>query len=663
MASKGTDPDEGTSGMAFVSREADVSGEDSSDADEEGSDAESMISDLFDDTDQAQGNTQALFQQLQAQDDERIVQALKRKHLGTPEGATALNALSPRLEGMQISPPRRPGVKKKLFTSSVEDSGVGISLEQTNEAEDISAVLREKVEGEDGRVAGDGAEQEPAVELEVLTQHSVPSDLPSDITPDISGTSGEQEGTTESTETAETENGLMTAILNAKNKRACMLGAFKSVFQVSFCDLVRQYRSDKTCSNAWVIAVLGLHEAYYDILKTALPQHCTFSHMQYRAEREGCIGLMLLEFTAAKNRDTVKKLLKTLAGVKEEFTLLQPPNIRSPAAAMYWVERSYSNLTDKQGPYPDWITRQTTLAMQTEEVAFDFSRMVQWAYDQKYMDESTIAYYYAQHAEEDANAMAWLRTSTQAKHVRDCAVMVRHYYTAQMREMTMAQWIAHRCEQVTEEGGDWKPVIKFLRLQGVEVIPWLRHMRDWLKGIPKKNCLCYWGPPNSGKSMFCMSMVRFLAGAVLSYVNAKSQFWLQPVSTAKVALLDDATRPAWAYIDIHLRNLVDGNPVSLDLKHKAPVQIVCPPMLITTNIDISTDEHLKYLYSRIKCISFPCALPLDSKGNPTLLLTDKHWKSFFTHFAQHQEIEVEEDEDGLSQRSFKCSARTDTDSL
>uniref|UniRef100_A0AAU7E2J7 Protein E8^E2C n=1 Tax=Eidolon bat papillomavirus TaxID=3141875 RepID=A0AAU7E2J7_9PAPI len=401
MADRGMDPQEGTSGLQFIDAEAEVdNGTESGDEADDGSD-QSSISDLFDETDQAPGNPLLLFQQQQAEEDARLVALIKRKHLTTPEHK-AVQALSPRLTAMRISPPRVLA-KKQLFRPE-DDSGVGLSLlEDSHETADTSASVSQVEDG--ARGAADG--QEETISTGGSTENG------------RSGSSGEGGGELPSAQVQLTpptpQDGggtgegsvLAAAILRSHNRRVCMLAEFKAEYGVSYTDLVRTFKSDKTCCKNWVLAIFGLCEPIYHTLRTVIPEQCDYSHMELRMTRKGGIAIMLCEFKAVKNRATVQKMLKTIANIPEELTLIQPPQIRSPPAALYWVQRAPSSCTDVVGSMPDWITKQTMLShMLAEDVTFDFSKMVQWAYDQNFTDEPRIAYNYALFAEEDANAVA-----------------------------------------------------------------------------------------------------------------------------------------------------------------------------------------------------------------------------------------------------------------
>lgn len=146
-----------------------------------------------------------------------------------------------------------------------------------------------------------------------------------------------------------------------------------------------------------------------------------------------------------------------------------------------------------------------------------------------------------------------------------------------------------------------------------------------------------------------MSLLKFLSGRVVSFANSNSHFWLSPLVDAKVGMLDDATHRAWLHIDTYLRGGLDGSVVSIDHKHRAPVQIKFPPMLITTNLDILKEPTFKYLYSRLTFFNFPEQLPLSATGEPRYTLSEQSWASFFTRFWGTLALsDQEEDDDGPS---------------
>ena len=156
-----------------------------------------------------------------------------------------------------------------------------------------------------------------------------------------------------------------------------------------------------------------------------------------------------------------------------------------------------------------------------------------------------------------------------------------------------------------------------------------------------------------------MSLIKALGGRVISYANARSQFWLQPLTETKIAMLDDATEACWNHLDTYLRNGLDGNWVSVDCKHKAPIQMKFPPLLITSNYDILKNERYKFLVSRIKIFEFKNKFPFNEDGTPMFELNDQSWKSFFQRLWQQLELSDQEDEgeDGGSEPAFQCTRR------
>ncbi|AHL83544.1 E1 [Enhydra lutris papillomavirus 1] len=450
------------------------------------------------------------------------------------------------------------------------------------------------------------------------------------------------------------ENGAE-ALFKSKNQKAFSYHKFKESFGLSFTELTRAFQSDKTCSVDWVVCVLYMPESRSEAAKTLLQDQCTYVFFC----QIGVCTLMMLSFKNQKNRETLFKSLKSLLRVRDSQLMADPPRTRSAACALYWYKKGMSQCSFTHGTLPDWIAKQTLLDHQFgAEKPFDLSVMIQWAYDNNHVEESQIAYHYALLAETNSNAAAFLNSNSQAKMVRDCATMVRYYKKAEMQRMSMSEWIFKCCTSAAQDG-DWKEVVKFLRFQGIEFISFIASFKQFLRGVPKKNCLVFWGPPNTGKSMFCTSLLNFLKGKVISYVNSKSQFWLQPLSEAKIGLLDDATKPCWDYFDTYMRNALDGNAVSIDCKHKAPLQLKCPPLLVTTNVDVHADERWKYLRSRISCFCFGCEFPFLDDGSPGFKLNDESWASFFTRFWTHLELSDQEDEgdDGDTQPSLKLCTR------
>ena len=605
---RGINPIEGCSGW-FLDDEAECSDLENDLEklfDEETSETE--LSDFLDDGETEQGNSRELLHQQESAECEEQVQYLKRKYF-SPK---AVQQLSPRLQAISLSPQQK--TKKRLFVE--QDSGVelsGLELSVTNEAEDVA----------------------PEVE--------VPAALPV-----VQGEGG-----------GATATELIKDLLKSSNARAKLLNKVKEYFGVGFYELTRQYKSNKTCCKDWVLAIYGARDELLEACKQLLQQYCSYIWIYIN----GIMSLFLLCFNSVKSRDTVCKLISSMLDVQTVQILSEPPKLRSMVSALFWYKYSMDKSVYAFGTYPDWIVSQTMISHQFGDTAqFDLSQMVQWAFDNNLMEESDIAYKYAKLADTDSNARAWLAHNSQAKFVRECAAMVRHYKRGEMRDMSISEWIYHVMQSVEGEG-HWSDIVKFIRFQGINFILFLDAFKHFIQGTPKKQCLLIYGPPDCGKTMFTMSLLRFMKGRVISFANSKSHFWLQPLGECKMGLLDDATEPCWTYIDLYLRNGIDGNLVSIDCKHKAPMQIKFPPLLITSNMNIISEERFRYLHSRIQGFEFKNKFPFNADGTPQFALTDQSWKSFFTRLWKQLELSDQEDEgeeeeqNGGTQRSFQCTTR------
>lgn len=333
----------------------------------------------------------------------------------------------------------------------------------------------------------------------------------------------------------------------------------------------------------------------------------------------------------------------------ENIVLADPPNKRSVLAALF-----YKNLVLRQGALPSWC-KDVLCNEQLSGEGFELSKMIQWALDNNCTDESSIAYKYSLRAEEDHNAQLFLKSNSQAKYVRDCAAMVRHFNRGRMVTIPMVEHMASRIREYKDEGNEdgWKSIVVLLRYQHVPLKDMLMALSYWLRGRPKKSTMAICGVPDSGKSMFTLSLIRFLDGKVLSFANNKSHFWLQPLTECKYAAIDDVTLPCWDYINIYLRNALDGNTICVDCKHRAPVQLKCPPLLLTTNYDPRVSGYdgegtgYKYLKSRIQFFCFNRPIPIYG-CQPRFLVEASDWRSFFLKFRKELELDIDQYDYGES---------------
>ncbi|AWK28211.1 E1 protein [Human papillomavirus type 221] len=563
----------------------------------------SDISNLIDNCEEVdQGNSLELFNKQVTEDCNKALLNLKRKYLSpSPKKSICADRdLSPRLLAVSIS--AKKSSKRQLF----QDSGI-----EENEAEDF---LEEQVEY--GLGCNNGA-----------------------------GKSG---------------GNRLLDLLRSNNRRAVLLAKFKDLYGISFHELIRPFKNDKSICDNWVVIVYAAADEVIEGSKVLLEQHCDY----FLIKHYDFMCLYLVSFHTGKCRDTVQKLFRSMLNVEDAQLVCDPPKHRSTATALYFYKCSIGNAAYMFGELPNWISKLVLVEHQAAATSdsFDFSEMVQWAYDHNYIEESRIAYEYAVLAQTDSNAAAWLNHNNQVKYVKDCAYMCKLYKRQEMKDMSMSQWIWKCCNKIEAEG-DWKVIPQFLKFQGVNFISFLTAFKPFLKCTPKKNCILFHGDPDTGKSYFVYSLITFLQGKVISIMNSKSQFWLQPLSEGKIGLIDDVTYTGWQYIDVHMRTGLDGNMISVDLKHKAPQQMKLPPLLVTSNINVHKEMSLVYLHSRINAFEFTKKLPIDDNGEPVYKITDVTWKYFFIKLAKHLDLSPEDEGNGETERTLRCSARSSADAL
>lgn len=560
----------------------------------------SNVSQLIDDEVDAedQGNSLALYNKQVTEECDLALHVLKRKYC-SPKHSVA--DLSPKLQAVTISP--RKSSKRRLF----HDSGI-VEDEAESSIEQVPETGTETVAGKDGACLAN------------------------------------------------------LNLLKSNNRKATALALFKELFGVPYNELIRNYKSNKSCSVNWVVVVFNAVDEVIEASKTTMLQHCKY----LQVITSSFSALYLLEFINAKSRETVSNLVCSLMNVQDWQVFCDPPKIKSVPTALYFYKKAIAKTCYMSGAFPNWLAQLTLVnhQMAATPESFQLSKMVQWAYDNELTEEPEIAYNYALCADTDSNAAAFLNSNSQVKYVKDCALMVRLYRRQEMRDMSMSDWIFHCCDRCQAEG-DYKNIALFLKYQQVSFIQFLITLKTLLKCIPKKHCLVLYGPPDTGKSYFAFSLMTFIRGKVVSFLNRGSHFWLQPLIDTKMGFMDDATFAAWQYMDINMRNALDGNSMSIDAKHKIPQQIKLPPLVVTTNIDVKAEPSLKYLHSRLQCIEFPNKMPFTESGEPLYKITDAEWKCFFRKFAVQLELQ-EEEADGeprITDRPFRCTTGDSNDSV
>lgn len=651
MADKDEGTDDSLEGCSdwYIVREAECKDDNSIDrCFEEDTDNESFVSDLVDNAVVEQGNSLEQFQMQEFQTGLEQIQELKRKFVRSPRRlpkSADVCDLSPQLQKVTITPKKK---KVKKLSFEAEDSGV-VTNEAENDAQELLQV--------------ESILQDSSLSMPVALAQSTPFSLSrnaedseleniENIPPAPAGQNNLNQGHL-------IDRDAVRMLMKTLNGRAIILSKFKLSFGVSFIDLTRSFKSDKTMSKDWVVAIFGVSEESCRSAQQLLQAHCDFVYLE--CGHANCAAA-LLELKNQKCRDTLIKLLKTVMTVNELQVLAEPPRTASTVSALFWYKRCTKDEATCFGNVPLWVMRQCSLQhQQGYEKPFCLTEMVQWALDNEYEDESVIAFNYAMEAELRDNARAFLKCTSQPKLVRDCSTMVKLYKRAQMRSMSVSAWIHWKCHAIkNSDENDWRHIANFLRYQGIHLYQFVGCMQNFLKGKPKKSCIVLHGPPNTGKSLFAMSLIKFLQGKVITYANSQSHFWLQPLLDARFALLDDATHKCWSYIDIFLRGALDGNVVCLDSKHRNPAQVKFPPLIITTNVDVEKESSLHYLLSRLKFFNFSEPLPIETTGEPRYELTEKTWRSFFARFWVTLDLSDQEEDDGESPTALRLHTGSNT---
>ncbi|QGM48357.1 E1 [Hemidactylus frenatus papillomavirus 2] len=523
--------------------------------------------------------------------------------------------LSPKLQAMQITAEGSGGIPKRQLFAAVPPTP------RKGHIETVGHDIQEYADNRDPGISPDNAEEG--------TESSLPCGQPQ---------------TSESLSCKD----IVDKLRSAKDRKNRLMGLFKDQLGFSFAQIVRPFKSDSTQSTEWV--VMGSD------LKLGIAMECLLANegvMDVLQCWQNGICVLYLGFLHSKSRRAVQGLFKT-AGCEVSYFTFEPPNCRSIQAALFWRD----NCQCKKGGLPQWVTSTFMDGIMTE--AFDMSTMVQWALDHKYFDEATICYQYAIEAGEDnSNAKLWLQSTSQLKLARDCAALARNMRRGEIQAMSMPEYVHLRLREYSGDQGRANKITELLHFQGTMLYLFLEMLRDCLHKKPKKCCIAIVGPPNSGKSMFTLSLMKFLGGAVLSYYSHNSHFWLQPLGECKIAVLDDATWDTWTYLDKYMRNALDGNLLTIDAKNKAPMQIECPPIIITSNYDITTgcemgvenEEKQKeaykkkyfYLHSRVTVLRFEKTIEGRNR-QPRWVITPEDWKDFFFHYRQALQLTVDEEQ-------------------
>lgn len=98
----------------------------------------------------------------------------------------------------------------------------------------------------------------------------------------------------------------------------------------------------------------------------------------------------------------------------------------------------------------------------------------------------------------------------------------------------------------------------------------------------KKNCILFKGPPNSGKTLLANSIVESaLFFANVQQMSGRSPFEFQSMMHQRVILINE---PKFSDITIEtIKNICEGQAVSIDIKYMSNQVLPRTPLIITTN--------------------------------------------------------------------------------
>lgn len=261
MDSEGTDEEgAGCTGWFYVEAVVDKKTGDniSDDEDENTNDTGSDIIDFIDTNNsicsQAEHETaRALFQVQETQAHKEAVQTLKRKFLGSPRSSPLgdiTNQTTQSNRQQQTTQANHPHGKRRLL-DSYPDSGYG-----NTQVETVEATLQ--VDGQNGG-----------------SQHSMCSGGgSSDRSTDID---------LETNENTNVELNSVCAVLKCSNAKAMFMAKFKEVYGISYNELVRVFKSDRTCCTDWVCALFGVSPMVAENLKTLIQPFCIYYHIDRKS--------------------------------------------------------------------------------------------------------------------------------------------------------------------------------------------------------------------------------------------------------------------------------------------------------------------------------------------------------------------------------------------
>ena len=106
------------------------------------------------------------------------------------------------------------------------------------------------------------------------------------------------------------------------------------------------------------------------------------------------------------------------------------------------------------------------------------------------------------------------------------------------------------------------------------------------RNFPKKNAIMLHGPPNAGKTLLGNSIANSaLYSTTISQMSGKSSFEFADMSGQRCVLINE---PKITDVTIEMfKNILEGQPVTIDVKYKAAQTLVRVPIILCSNQNLA----------------------------------------------------------------------------
>lgn len=154
------------------------------------------------------------------------------------------------------------------------------------------------------------------------------------------------------------------------------------------------------------------------------------------------------------------------------------------------------------------------------------------------------------------------------------------------------------------------------------------------KRLPKKNSIFLFGAPNAGKTLLANSIARSVHfSSTLSNMQGRSSFELQDMMYSRVAVFNE---PQISNNSVELlKNVTEGNTVTIDVKFKSGQSLPRTPIICTTNTKFCINCNNAEIHSAaFRARSFTYTLtPFSSLKDCSGDLHPQMWKELIDRYV------------------------------